>query len=374
MSTRVYNFTNQRLVADKLREVEAFNSYNFGGVISKDFSSPFSISGNAVTLSASEANPVTFFGGGVLLNQVTEEVGVLPSNNTLWYLEVTLDPSASSIISDELIDIVTQESKVLFKTTSCSELNADDTYTYYTPVLEASGNPSVNQYYEYDDGTYTLSIDDVVESGKQYYSKIEATRILFKAPSISTSTFSYFGNTLWVNDRTFIIPLFVRLNNSYIQTVVVRDLSNVEGLMSMDAYSRLKSYVDGTFVWSSGGEEQVIAPDGTVHKKGDIGNLNITADTISNNINSNPVKVQNLTLNNLASADNDIHTKLVVDSSGNISAKRDYVQSVEHGGTGATNRNESKRNLGIYYGTTNPIDGSPVLSPQEGDIYLWIIE
>ena len=43
MATKLFNFTNQKLNAGKLREVESFNSHDFGGIISKNFNSPFSI-------------------------------------------------------------------------------------------------------------------------------------------------------------------------------------------------------------------------------------------------------------------------------------------------------------------------------------------
>ena len=384
MATKLFNYTNQKLNAEKLREIESFNSHDFGGIISKSFSSPFSISGTTVTLNASESSPVTFLGGGVLLNQVSQKTCLL-SSNKLWYLEVELDSSFANITTDELLDTSQDPpiNKINFKSITCDYLNIDNTYTYYTPVFEAKGNPNTNQYYEYSGGSYTLSTDSEVDSSKNYYLKIEASRISFSSSSLSTSTFSYFGNTIWISDTIFIIPLFANVNGSLIQTVIVRDLSSLEGLISMDAYARLQAYANGTFVWSSGGRESVVAPDGTTHRKGDIGNLNITNDTIYNNTNygtdinpdyRDPVKINNLTINNVANANNDIDTKLVVDINGNISAKTDYIQPVNHGGTGASTRGPAKRNLGIFYGVKKPSEQPPTTSPQEGDIYLWIIE
>lgn len=382
MAVKLFNYINQKLNAEKLREIEAFNSSNFGGIIGE--SSPFTVSGNTVTLTASQSSPITFLGGGLLLNQ-TETVSYTFSDNKLWYLEVILDSSVANITTDELIEVVDNNriSKISFKSVSCSSFNKNATYTYYSPIIEASGNPKLNQYYEYLDGTYTLSEDTSVNASKEYYYKIEATSITFTSSSLSTSSFTYFGNTLWISDNTFIIPLYAKVDGELIQTTIVRSLSDLEGLLSLSAYSHLKMFAEGTFVWSSGGREQVIDLNGSIHRKGDIGNLNITNDTIYNNTNygtdlnpdyKDPVKINNLTVNKIANSSNDVDTKLVVDVNGNISAKTDYVQPINHGGTGATTRGPAKRNLGIFYGTKKPSEQPPTTSPQEGDIYLWIIE
>lgn len=381
MSVNLFNYTNQKLNAEKMREVSAFNSGDFGGIICNN--SPFSISGTTVTLTASDNAPVTFMGGGVLLNQVSTEYCSLASSGKLWYLEVILDGSVANITTDKLIEQVDEETqieKITFKSTTCDSIEKSATYTYYTPVRSAEGNPNINKYYEYSDGTYTLSDDFVVDSSKVYYAKIEANAIVFKANSLSTATFTYFGNTIWTSDNTFIIPLFANVSGELVQTVIVRDVSDLEGLLTLESYARLKAYCEGTFVWSSGGREWVVAPDGSTHRKGDIGNLNITGDTIYNNTNygtdvnpdyHDPVKIQNLTINNLSSVNNDADTKLIVDSNGNISISQNYVQPISHGGTGATTRAAAKANLGIYYGTSQP---TPSGIYSEGDIYLWIIE
>lgn len=384
MSTKLFNFTNQRLNADKLRELQLFNSCGFCGIISKDASSPFTISGTTVTLNASENSPVTFIGGGLLLNQDSNQSCSLAIENTLWYIKIILDSSVANITTNELIDTTVdpQINKITFESSVCESINIDANYTYFTPVFEAHGDPSLNQYYEYSDDEYTLSQDSEVDSSKTYYIKIESSRLLFNNSSLSTSTFSYFGNTIWISNDTFIIPLFVNSGGNLVETTIIRDLSDFEGLLSMSAYGELHTYADGTFVWSTGGREPIIAPDGTTHRKGDIGKLNITDDTIYNithadDSNPNydtPVKIQNLTINNLANINNDSYTKLIVDANGNISTSLEYVEPIWHGGTGATTRGLAKRNLGIFYGTISPKEQAPVTSPQEGDLYLWIVE
>lgn len=383
MATKLFNFTNQRLNAEKLREVQAFNSSDFGGIISRDLVSPFSISDNTVILDASENSPVTFLGGGLILNQTEQASCSFINNKTLWYLEVELNSNVANITTDELIVSEDPPTKSInFKSTLCDSLTIDKTYTYFTPVFEAQGSPKNNQYYEYSTDTYILSEDESVDSTKTYYLKIEASRLLFTASYLSTSTFSYFGNTIWISPTVFIIPLFAYVDDDIVQAVTIRDIGNFESLISMESFAKLKTYADGTFVWSIGGMEPIMAPDGTSHRKGDIGKLNITDDTIYNiehaddstpNYNT-PVKIQNLTINSISNENNNAYTKLIVDKEGNISTSLDYIESVYHGGTGANNRSEAKTNLGIFYGDKNPKTSSPTNIPQEGDIYLWIIE
>ena len=366
MSTKLFNFTNQRLNSDKLREILSFNSDGFGGIIIDNDSSPFSVSGNQITLNAQENSPITFLGGGLLLNQTSSVSESLLYNNQLWVLQVILDSNVSTILSDEL------EGKISFTTINCDFIDEPKNYYSFSIVSNAEGSPKLNNYYELeDDNHFVLSTDETVIYSKIYYYRVELTSFKFMASEISTSTYSYLGNTIWISDNTFIIPLFARINDKIIQLVNIKTKSDFEKLLSSQAYSRLKNYCEGTFVWSSGGRELVTAPDGTTHMKGDVGGLNITEGTIFNSSNNNsPVRIQNLTIANLSNENNDKHTKLVVSSNGNISVDRDYVLSVEHGGTGATNRNEAKSNLGIYYGKSQTPSGSY----QEGDIYLQIIE
>lgn len=377
MSTNLFNYTNQKLTADKLREVEAFNSSNFGGIVGT--SSPISILENVATLSASESSPVTFLGGGLLINQTSAVQCNLNVDNKLWYLEVILDSDAANITTNELIDSA-GVNKISFKSVVCDSIEQRAEYVYYTPVYKAEGNPQNNQYYEYMNDTYTMSGDSIVDPSKIYYSKLNAYAVSFTSSSLGTASFLYYGNTLWLNSTTFIIPLCAMIDGSPVQTVTVKDITDLENLLSLQAYANLKAYADGNFVWSTAGREWVTAVDGSTHRKGDIGNLNITGDTIYNNTNygtdsnpdyHDPVKIQNLTINNIANTNNDIDTKLVVDADGNISTKLDYIQPVIHGGTGASDRATAKTNLGIFYGEDKP---TPSNRYTQGDIYLWIIE
>ena len=371
MATKLFNYKNQRLNANKLREVQAFNSSNFGGIVSN--TSPFIVNGNAVTL----VSPVTFLGGGVLLNQL-ENVSSTISNNNLWCLEVTLDSSVANITTDELIDSSNPSeptSKIQFKNYTCSNLSKGPTFTYFSPIEHPSGAPNTSGYYVYNNNSYTVSTDTSVNPSTDYYYKIEASKIKFTISGENTNTYNYIGNTLWLNENTFIIPLYANIGGELVQAVVIRDLSDLEGLLSLSAYADLKKYLEENFVWSIGGQE----PIGN-HKKGDIGYLNITNNIISRNDASNGVvRISRLAIDKLKNGNtpeevNDTHTKLCINNDGIISVKRDYIQPISHGGTGATERGEAKRKLGIFYGTKSPTSSFPISNPQIRDIYFKIIE
>ena len=233
MATKLFNYKNQRLNANKLREVQAFNSSNFGGIVSN--TSPFIVNGNAVTL----VSPVTFLGGGVLLNQL-ENVSSTISNNNLWCLEVTLDSSVANITTDELIDSSNPSeptSKIQFKNYTCSNLSKGPTFTYFSPIEHPSGAPNTSGYYVYNNNSYTVSTDTSVNPSTDYYYKIEASKIKFTISGENTNTYNYIGNTLWLNENTFIIPLYANIGGELVQAVVIRDLSDLEGLLSLSAYA-----------------------------------------------------------------------------------------------------------------------------------------
>ena len=365
MASKLFNYTNQKLNAEKLRELQVFNSSDFCGIISDK--SPFTISGNRVTLVASESSPVTFLGGGVLIEQ-TETVSCnLDINKTLWYLKVELDDSATNIISDELKIIRDGEiiNKISFESTSQCSIDEGSKITYFIPVSQVL-NPSADGYYEYNNNSYILSQDTSANINKTYYAKVEYNTVSFSFPnSLSSLTYKYFGTTLWINNNTFIIPLYANNDGKIVECVVIKNKSDFEKLLSLSNYYDLKKYIEDNFVWSTAGSEKV-----GNHLKGTIGKLLVSDDTIYNGSTTDsisPVKVQNLTVNQLKVDDKNTD-KLLVDNNGKLYVENDYVVPVSHGGTSAKNKNSAKTNLGIKYGTNLPASGDI------GDIFFKIIQ
>ena len=379
MSTNLFNYTNQKLNAEQFRVINGFNSFNFAGIIGEE--SPFKINleNNIVQLIASESNPVTFLGGGLILTQDSTLNIDMSTANRLAYLRVVLSDDGT-ILSDE-------HSGVSLRFMNLSSYNFSNAYTVYTVVEEASGSPAANNYYEYNSttGTYTLSVAEAVDDSVTYYIKFEASTFTFSSSEYAGTVFRYNGNTLWLNSNTFIIPLLVRGDSTAITEVIhLKNLKDLATYLSMDSYNALKAYCEGTFVWTVGGQEEVTAPDGTKHKKGDIGGLNITGSTIMNKTNNGdssnprydlPVSFANIKITELAG---DSSTQqLYIDSDGQLKMHSNYKVPVADGGTYLeSNWDESnpwksaKTNLHITYGTSNP----PTSGAVEGDIYLKIIE
>ena len=376
MSTNLFNYTNQKLNAEQFRVINGFNSFNYAGVLGEK--SPFVKNGNTYRLVATEYEPVTFIGGGLVLTQTSDLEIYMTSAKQIACLYIELDPSKT--------DITTDAYDVSIKKYSLSYFKASQPYTVYTVVEEASGDPSLQNFYVYDNGTYTPVTASTIVPEFTYYIKYEASTFSFQCSDLGDTVFHYNGNTLWLNDNTFIIPLIARWeNDEFYEIVRCKSLKDLSTFLSLDTYNALKAYCEGTFVWSVGGQDEVTAPDGTVHKKGDIGGLNITGATIRNNKNigspeqpvyTEPVNIPNIKITELAGdklEDQNRPAHLVyISEDGTVTKWNNYRIPIAHGGTDATTKLEAKTNLGIRYGTDNP--GKVVTNPAEGDIYLKIIE
>ena len=65
-----------------------------------------------------------------------------------------------------------------------------------------------------------------------------------------------------------------------------------------------------------------------------------------------------------------IREKIYIDNEGNL--KTLNVLSIKNGGTDASTKQDAKKNLGIYYGTSEP--SKAVTLPEIGDIYFKILK
>lgn len=374
MASNLFNYESQKLSAEELRLVNSFNSYNFAGVIGKDV--PISRDGYDVTLEASPENPVIMLGGGLLLTQTSNlTFDMNTATNQLGYIQVTLAEENGSIITDEYKGIEVKVSR-------CGYISLNKGFTIYSVVdtLDEGDDPSILSYYEYEEGLYTPSTDTIVDPEKTYYTKYDSSNFAFNVPSeFGNTIYNYNGNTIWVSDNVFIIPICIRHGSEIEYVVRVKDLRDLEGFLSLETYNKLKAYCEGTFVWTVGGQEEVVAPDGTVHKKGDIGDLNITGGYISHHDEAEPITISSLRLENLNNASKD--DRIYIGEGGVLSVDTDYLTPVYKGGTWVDGswdttkpRYSAKLNLGIFYGDKDPTQSYPTTAPTEGDIYLQIID
>lgn len=318
----IYNVENHRLFAKKLSELGEFCSNNYGGAVGG--STVIEVNGKGAKWLDTNAK---FICAGTMIDvQTTPDEIISALSNQFEMCVLELD--TAHLIND---NILTDETgSVVIKTITCTNI-------VQTEITTGSGE------YKYD-----ITIDG--------------------------DTYEYAGNTIKLSDTRYIVPLFCLLTNDGDATIMVKsmDKSSLESFLNKTAYEKLKAYAENTFVWHDGGDEPTL--DGS-HKKGDIGNINITNNTISSEgkieISSN---IQDVEITSLPSSTSTAARAIVIDNDRLYKAN---ALSIEAGGTSANDRGTAKKNLGIAYGDNdgnNPSTNPPAgLSPVEGDIYLWIV-
>lgn len=390
MSINIFNYTNQKLSAENMRKLNNFSSANYGGVVSKEAKSPFTIRNNLVSWNT----PFNVVGGGLEINIDSKPTNLRePQNGELVCLLVNLEDVDSANITTDVLN-----SDALTKiTTATSNIIVGDSYVNYSIVdtIQVSDesndisfeppNPKFNGWYEEDtSGDYVVlrpTEDEEVDSTKTYYYQIVGTSVKFDLSYAGTNhQFNYCGTTLWLGDRNiFVIPLYGRTSSGeLIQIVSVSNYEDFNKLLSTGNYNKLKTECEEKFVWSEGGKEPV-GLDG--HAKGDIGKLNIAENVVSNNVGGRVI-IDKPSITNIDDSNNPA-TLLALNEDGDVvCTSDDYVIPVNHGGTGSSERSkELKNNIGIYYNRfMNESDTEPKAGcfptgyqAKEGDLFFRII-
>lgn len=312
MSFLIYNLKNEKLNSSELRRLLNFCADNYAGVLAKD--TPVKLYPDTKEWDFGTTNNLNFIGEGILFNyQGTRNKEVL-ANNELAVLEVNTDTKLFNILSEEA------DHNISFKKVQCTAI-----------VKEEVKKDEVIIGYD-----YLLTID-----GKKY---------------------DYRANALLVDNNIFYIPLVLNNNGTLELLLQNRDKSSLESFLTADSYAKLKKYMEETFVWRVGGEE-----------KGNVGDLNITDDTITNIKGNNSINI-NIRKFRLPSLIEDTSNKVEVLVRGaNDTVGTRTALPVENGGTNATTKQVAKFNLGFQYGPQDPGHGF-VGTPQEGDIYFKILE
>ena len=234
------------------------------------------------------------------------------------------------------------------------------------------------------------------------------------------STFDYISNTLWLKeDEVFIIPLVVFIGNEnvdkvkFLQLLQYIDVNDIKRFLSADLFYKLKKYVEDNFTWRSGGKVTANPFNPSGSGKGTVGDLNVTGHVLSNiktDLNerrrkaTNKESVLTLDFRHIYFSDLDTFNDQNISSTDipepRQAKKDDYALFIRYypksealnestyspyngklvqaalpvsaGGTGAHNREAGKKNLGITYGKSKPLNNSEKY--QNGDIYFQIVE
>ena len=389
MAIRIYNTKQQGLNANKLSKILSFTDNNFSGLISECKNASGEIV-DSITINSNntwqwnsilENTVISFLSGGVLIDydvpissnsQIGSEEDRYPkefaNKNCMWGMLVHINDSNTNLLSHLTPQIIQVQ---------CETIELID---QYFEILEPYGNPSLQSYYEKvlvlnpnseNSDSYAKSVDEVVDPSKTYYYKLESSTYRIKNPQITdvpTSTvWKYYGNTLWVKEGdSFFIPFVCKDDKNNISSMVFnRDGKSYESFLCLRTYYQLLKGFNDKFVWRKGGETL-----------GDVGNLNITENTISNK-KGGRVVIDKLSLSNLNSGN--LSRLLTLSADNQIEVTSNYVMPISYGGTQANNTQTAKTNLGFYYGTSDPNvvtpkkqDGSSVI-PIPGDVYFQII-
>lgn len=316
MSFSAYNLKNQKLSSDSLRTLLQFCSDNYAGAIySNTEENPIKINSGEVSFDADE---VDFVVGGYLLHYSSQQSPI-----------TSVSPTENSPLFGLVINQTAVEN---------STLMTSNIISVRVGLISNINNSSVtvNTNSQDNETLYQILYGDTIWNYK------EDTKIF---DSVIVSGDNITGGTI------YIIPLAAYSNNtgSVVSLLGYRTKSALEEYLTRQALDDLMAIFESKFTWKAGGEID-----------GDIGQLNITADTISSKTGTihlgNPL---NLGVSNANKA-------LMTDNSGNIVAD---ILPVSKGGTGGTDTISAKNNLGIYWGTTLP----SASSYQNGDIFLKII-
>lgn len=393
MAINIFNYTNQKLSADNLRKLNNFSSNNYGGIITLDNKSPIHIDGKNIMWDI----PFNMVCGGLTLS-ITDIPTQLQENELLMLSVDLSDVNLANVTSDVL------NNKCSIFKTLLTTFTIDEDYSTLSKINAIQSPTSVIPYqlgwYEEVEGNFVQTEDSEYDENKVYYDRVIGSTFSFNYNYNGTMfNFKYDGNTLWTSKTSFIIPLVINVGGQCKQLVACRNMSDFSGLLSASNYARLKAFIENSFVWTEGGKKLVDEKSGKPHSKGDIGLLNITENKISNNgrsyirtinedgeveykttSNNGAVIIDNPSLSNVEIYKGDLVSigysndeLLVLEANGNVSkTSSSFTLPIGRGGTGASNKQNAKKNLGFNYGTANPKTSN--IAGQEGDVYFWIVE
>lgn len=337
---KIYNVKNHKLDSDKLTFLNRFNSNDFCGVAippqnqSSLVSDVFKLDSN----------------GKVTINNSLKETG----STDLTFINV------GTMIDVPFNDI--------------QNLNLMANHFYYikykvnclfdeSNIYDDSFNEAVIEHTEYKN--YIVTAYDIY--GKEVSAESENCIGVMSNVTLGDNTVvNYIGKsiTLTINhEQYYIIPLFLYNGSNIISLIEARNKSSFEQWLSAKSLDNLWKTLHKTFTHQSGS-----TPEHSEYGK--LGNFNFHDDEIKHN----DVVIVNVDSNNkfnLPTYKSESSVKLpYIDDEGNLETLD--VLGIENGGTNASTKQNAKRNLGIYYGTSEPSEA--VTLPEVGDIYFKILK
>ena len=335
---KIFNTKNHRLDSNNLNVLNIFNSDNYCGVVilnqsDKSMTSKvFSIIDNKVSDNNELLNNgnLKFINSGSVIELPTSELptvdNLVTQNFYFIKYKVKDEVSYSNIYTDDLDDASLE----------CLP------YQSYELI-----------YYDIHGGTIQWSNEDCVG-------------VMSNITLSNGTTINYFGKSIQTNIDGidyYIIPLFLYTGTEIVSLIEAQNKSSFEQWLSAKSLENLWANFHSTFTHQSGST--------TEHPEyGKVANFNFYSDKIKHN----GTEIFEVDSNNkfkLPTYKTDLPVNIpYIDDEGNLETLD--VLGIENGGTNASTKQNAKRNLGIYYGTSEPSE--TVTLPEVGDIYFKILK
>ncbi len=337
MAIYVYNTKQQGLNSKKLSELLSFLSNDFGGLISNT-ETPTKLIENSNPKkwewdsSLANESVLNLVGGGISFDYQFDSNDPNTFNPSETYpaimygFDITIPSKDSSILTD----------------------------VYSNASLRAVGCQNIEE----------VPLSEEYEELTQFY----ITGAVLTTPDKAVN-FYYYGNTYWIDEdkSRFFIPICgLDANGSFHSMIFNRDKSSYESFLTARTYYQLLRDLGEKFVWRTGGESV-----------GDIGQLNITDNIITNKDNESDgveiiqpliecdelntesfryqYKPESESNRNHILANQKMDRLLLLGENGKIKvADGLYKIPVSHGGTGGGFPEAARENINILFGSADP--------------------
>ena len=342
---KIYNVKNHRLDSDKLTFLNKFNSDDFCGVaippqsLTSRLSDVFKLdsTGNVTVndllkgTDSVNSTDLTFINGGAVIEVPFNDIQkLILVPNHFYYIKYRVNCSfdESNTYNDNFDEASIEHLEYTNYTVTAYDLNGIEVPTSDESCVGVMSNVTLS------DGTIMNYV------GKSIKKSMGDDHILY-----------------------YIIPLFLYDGSKLVSLIEARNKSSFEQWLSAKSLDNLWETLHSTFTHQSGSTSE--NPD-----YGKLGEFNFSGNTVSHNT-TQVVKLEDGKFT-LPTYKSDKDNALYTDKNGKV---LNGNLPIEAGGTNASNKNDAKNNLGIYYGVSDPevYCANNNITPIEGDIYFKIL-